>query len=114
MPKLDADEPFWEKAAARYISILIGFVLESAPAEEQTMESVCTVHRKMCSKAGRRVFEEWAEENPESFAARKYYQMIQSSNAEKMWNSIMEFVNQGLDMFDYKEYAPIWGECKCL
>lgn len=110
MPKLDAQEPFWEKAAARYISILIGFVLEDAPEEDQTMTSVCLIHRKMRSEKGRKAFEEWAEEHPDSFAARKYYQMRQSASAEKMWSSIMEFVNEGLDIFDYREYEPIWDD----
>lgn len=108
MPKLDASEPFWEKSAARYIGILIGYVLEAASKEEQTMTSVCMMHRKMRSKEGRFTFEEWAIENPDSFSARKYDQMAQSIGAERMWNSIMEFVNQGLDMFDYREYEPIW------
>lgn len=114
MPKLDGDEPFWEKAAARYISILIGFILEAAPEEEQTLTSVCMIHRKMRCKEGRRIFEEWAEDHPDSFAARKYYQMIQSAQAEKMWTSIMEFVNQGLDLFDYREYEPIWDEADSI
>lgn len=114
MPKLNADDPFWELAAARYISILIGYVLEVAPEEEQTMKSVCFVHQKMRSDRGADVFEEWAEANPESFAARKYYQMKHSKGAEKMWNSIMEFVNQGLDNFDFKEYEPIWDVAESI
>jgi len=108
MPKLDASEPFWELAAARYIGILIGYVLEEEDWEEQTMATVCRAHRKLSSEGGRRNFECWAKQNPDSFAARKYHQMIGSMSAEKMWNSIMEFVNQGLDLFDYREYAPIW------
>ena len=108
MPKLDAEEPFWEKAAARYICMLIGYVLEYAPEEEQTMTSVCEIHRRMLSSSGRVKFEKWAMENPHCFAARKYKQMAGSAEAEKMWKSIMEFVNEGLDVFDYIEYEPIW------
>ena len=110
MPKLDSDEPFWEMAASRYIGILIGYVLEEEILEEQTMAAVCRAHRKLRSNEGKRAFEYWADLNPNCFAARKYNQMMQSMQAEKMWNSIMEFVNQGLDMFDYREYAPIWDE----
>ncbi|MBQ7926267.1 MAG: type IV secretory system conjugative DNA transfer family protein [Lachnospiraceae bacterium] len=114
MPKLDADEPFWEKAAARYISILIGFVLEDAPEDEQTMTSVCLVHQQMRTKKGREFFEEWSREHPDSFAARKYRQMAQTASAEKMWSSIMEFANQGLDVFDFREYEPIWREADSI
>lgn len=109
MPMLDSDEPFWERAATRYISILIGFVLEDAPKEDQTMDSVCMIHRKMQMKEGRGEFAEWAKEHPDTFAARKYEQMMQTSGAEKMWSSIMEFANEALDVFDYREYYPIWA-----
>ena len=108
MPMLDASEPFWEKAATRYIAILIGYVLEVAVEEEQTMKTVCEVHRMLQKESGKRKFESWANGNPTAFAARKYQQMIESSKAEKMWSSIMEFVNQGLDVFDFREYDPIW------
>ncbi len=114
MPKLDADDPFWEMAAARYIGILIGYILEVAPKDEQTMKNVCFVHQKIRTESGREIFEEWAEENPESFAARKYYQMRYSRGAEKMWSSIMEFVNQGLDHFDFKEFDAIWDNADSL
>ena len=110
MPKLDEKEPFWEKAAARYISILIGYVLEEASIEEQTMNTVCKIHGALGTERGKDIFEEWVAEHPESFAARKYRQMKETSKADKMWSSIMEFVNQALDMFDYREYEPIFGE----
>lgn len=109
MPKLDSYDPFWEKAATRYISILIGFVLEDASKEDQTMDSICMIHQQMQMKRGRRIFEEWAVKHPDSYAARKYKQMMQSMQAEKMWSSIMEFVNEALDVFDYREYYPIWS-----
>ena len=108
MPTLDADEPFWEKSATRYIAILIGYVLEVLDKEEQTMKAVCEAHRFLQRESGRRKFESWASGNPIAFAARKYQQMRESSKAEKMWSSIMEFVNQGLDIFDFREYDPIW------
>lgn len=109
MPMLDSQEPFWEKAAIRYISMLIGFVLEDASEPDQTMDSVCMFHRKLQMKSGQRVFAEWVREHPLSYAARKYYQMTQSKEAEKMWGSIMEFANEALDVFDYREYYPIWA-----
>lgn len=108
MPVLDKTDPFWDKAAIRYISILIGFVLEDALEEERNMDMVCYVNRSLQTKGGKEYFENWVNEHPDSYAARKYTQMKQASNAEKMWSSIMEFVNQALDTFDYREYLPIW------
>ncbi len=114
MPTLDESEPFWEKAGTRYISILIGYLLEAADIDEQTMTNVCMLHRRMRSKSGRKLFEDWAEENMDTFAARKYYQMKSSTEAEKMWNSIMEFVNEALDVFDYREYEKIWDSAETI
>lgn len=108
MPMLDSHEPFGEKVATRYISILIAFVLESAPRKEQTIESVCMINRKMQTSRGKEIFEQWMSENPDSYSARKYKEILQSSKADKMWSSIQEFANQALDVFDYKEYRPIW------
>ena len=42
MPMLDASEPFWEKAATRYIAILIGYVLEVAIEEGANLIRVGT------------------------------------------------------------------------
>jgi len=108
MPKLDATDPFWEKAAIRYIAILIGYVIETTDKDDCTMKAVCEAHRMLQKESGRRRFEAWASGKPGAFAARKYQQMKHAVEAERMWSSIMEFVNQALDVFDYREYDSIW------
>lgn len=45
VPALDRAEPYWENSAARYISMLIGYVVEALPREEQNMESILELHR---------------------------------------------------------------------
>lgn len=114
MPELDSDDPFWEKAATRYIAILIGYVMEEYDEESRNMQNVIQLHYNMQSPEFRSSFTEWASEHAYSFSARKYLQEIQCMNAEKMWGSIMEFANQALDMFDNREYGCIWGNEETL
>ena len=108
MPTLDKTEPFWEKAAMRYIAILIGYVLEEYDEDRQTMQCVVELHHNMQHKEFREEFEKWASCHAYSFAARKYSLEIQCMNVEKMWGSIMEFANEGLDIFDNREFSCIW------
>lgn len=109
VPNLDRDEPFWEKAATRYISMLIGYVLEALPEDEINMLSVVKLHRKMQTGIGKEILEQWMEKYPDSFAAKKYAEMAGSQVAEKMWNSIMEFANEALDPFGYGDFDPIFA-----
>lgn len=109
VPTLDKSEPFWEKAAVRYIAVLIGFVLEALPKEDQNMHSVVTLHKKFNTSLGKDLLESWSKEKPDSFAARRYEEFSKSQNVEKMWYSIMEFANEALDPFDYKEYDAIFS-----
>ena len=107
MPTLDASEPFWEKAASRYIAMLIAFTLEALPEEEHTLMSVVKLHQNY-NDSTQRILLDWAQDNPESYAARKYKMLCSSSKADKMWNSIMEFANEALDPFDCAEFRRIF------
>lgn len=109
VPSLDKEEPFWEKAAMRYITMLIAYVLEALPENHHCMSSVVRFHEAFNEGKGRILLEEWAECHPDSLAARKYSEMSETHTAEKMWLSIMEFANESLDPFSYKEYEPIFG-----
>lgn len=108
MPVLDQKDPFWEKAAIRYIVMLMAYVTDAYPREEQTLSSVVRLHEKMVGGKGKRMLAEWAELHPESFSARKYNQLCATDTAEKMWVSILEFANEALDPFSYKEYDNIF------
>lgn len=112
MPKLDSKDPFWERAASRYIAMLIGYVLEALPKSEHTMRSVVTLHEQFMGGKGRKLLQSWAHIHPEKFSSRKYTEMSESYNAEKMWLSIMEFANEALDPFSYVEYDAIFAHAK--
>ena len=108
VPTLDILEPFWEQAAAGYITFLIAFCLETLPIEEQNMTSVCELHNRFVQPGGDLSFLQWSLENQDTYAAKKFHQINYSSNAEKMWSSIIEFANRALEVFDFEESKSIF------
>lgn len=112
MPSLDRHEPFWEKAAASYLTFLIAYGLEVLPKKEQNMCSVCELHHAYIQPNGELPFLTWIKENPDSFPARKYFEMQSSTSADKMWSSINEFANRALAPFDFKETKYIFKNQK--
>lgn len=108
MPTLDRYDPFWEKAAAGYLAFLIAYAMEVLDPEEQNMTSICKLHHAFIRPGGNLSFLQWSERNPDTFAARKYREINSSSNAEKMWSSIMEFANRALEPYEFEEARNIF------
>lgn len=108
MPELDSHEPFWEKAAAAYLTFLIAYCLETLDPEEQNMISVCRLHQAFIRPDGDLSFQQWSVNNPDTFAAKKFNEIRSSSNADKMWCSIMEFANRALEPFEFEEAKHIF------
>lgn len=103
------EDKFWLKMSERYISMLVAYVLEAMPEEEWTMSTVVKLHHEYGGGDAEELFKEWSKYNPDSFASRKYMDLRNSKEAEKMWVSTMEFVNEALECFDYSEYAKMFG-----
>lgn len=108
MPVLDGREPFWEKAAAGYLAFLIAFAMETLDIENQNMSSVCDLHHTFIRKDGNLSFLAWAEENPDTFAAKKFFEIQSSGNADKTWSCILEFANRALEPFEFEEAKNIF------
>jgi type IV secretion system protein VirD4 len=106
--KLDSDEPFWQQAAIRFISMLIAFVCEALPEEEQNMKSVVELHHQFLSGPGENLLLNWSIEHPEMYSSRKFVSISATKSAEKMCSSIQEFVNLGLEPFDNIEFEKIF------
>ena len=112
MPCLDTHEPFWEKAGTRYISMIIGYVLESLPEDEQTMSSVCEMHRAFLSGSGKNMIREFSLMNRDSYTGKKFREIIATQEASKMWSSIYEMGSEALDPFDYAEFENVFNKPK--
>ena len=106
---LDNTALYWTRAAARYISALIGYVLDALPEEEHHMMSVVKLHQAFMLGPGKIIMEKWAAENPDSYASRKFKMIKGTQSADKTWGCILEFANEALDIFDCKEYFNIFG-----
>lgn len=109
MPMLDSRDPFWEKAAAGYIAFLIAYCLEVLDPAEQNMLSVCKLNQAFIRPNGDLSFLQWAEKNSDTFAARKFHQIKSTTNADKTWSCIVEFVNRALEPFEFEEAKYIFA-----
>ena len=65
-------DPFWEFSARIYLESIIGYVLESLPEEEHTMDSVVRLSREIGTGRLSKLMDELAVLDPDSFAARRY------------------------------------------
>jgi len=108
MPVLNRYDPFWEMAAAGYLAFLISFCLDALEESEHNMISVCKLHQSFIKKNGTLLFDKWVEENPDTFTAKKFYQLQAIFNADKMWSSIVEFANRALELFMFEEAKSIF------
>jgi len=108
MPALNRYDPFWEMAAAGYLAFLISFCLDALEESEHNMISVCKLHQSFIKKNGTLLFDKWVEENPDTFTAKKFYQLQAIFNADKMWSSIVEFANRALELFMFEEAKSIF------
>jgi len=108
-PVEDHRDPFWDHAATMYLASMIGYVLECLPEEEHTLEYVAKLFAEMRAEPqeGRRIpnavrlFQELGEQNPDSFAYKKFKMYICTSGAEKMHASILGILAGKLDPLVY-------------
>lgn len=105
----DSKEPFWQEAARGYLAMLIAYAFDNFEKEELTLSNLFDLHGLFQTPDGRAVFDEYAHNHPSTFATRKYRAICSSLNADKMWGSINEFVNRGLEPYIYKESKWIFS-----
>lgn len=97
-------DPFWEKSAQLYIACMIGYVLESLPEEEHTLEYVRRLFAEMGPGSSDaemtnfdRLFREREQEDPNSFAVLKYHMFNTAKRAKVTFECIRMFIAEHLD-----------------
>lgn len=110
VPSLDKTEPFWEQSAANYIAFLIAYCLEAEPEECHNLPRVCELNRVFITDEIK--FVDWLHWNPDSIAHKRYTLIKASNSADRMWASIMGFVNLALEPFDFREAKGIFANKK--
>ena len=109
------DDPFWRESACNVLISLIAYVIEVLPSEEQHFGSVCALYRQLSEETVRNpkgdvsFFKELEDDNPESFAVKMYHMYSGNFPADKCWSSILQFVANALDIFTYRESAPLFN-----
>ena len=108
-PMSQHEEPIWDLSAASYVAFLISYCLETQPEKDRNLVRVGELHRQFARPNGDIQFLEWILENPESFAAKKYYEITANRTAEKMFASILGFVNVSLESYFFREAQCIFA-----
>ncbi len=105
----DSHEPIWDMCCQEIIVFYIAYVLSTEPLERQNMKSVVEVHTAFSQPRGELQFVNWAKqpENSDSFAAKKLMNILSNRSADKMFSSIMGFVNVTLASFYIREVADV-------
>lgn len=109
-PVMDGKEPIWDLSAASYMAFLIAYCLETEPLEEnKTLLRVGELHRQFAKPNGDIQFLEWISDHPASFAAKKYFEVMANRPADRMFASIMGFVNIHLEPYSFREASHIFA-----
>ena len=109
-PLMTKDDPIWDMCAAGYVAFLIAYCLEAEDSKDHNMATVCELRRIFSRKGGNLMFERWVEDHPESFASKKYYDVMANRPAEKMWSSIEGFVSSNLEIFNCSDMMDIFDK----
>ncbi len=96
---LEGDDPFWEIQGRAVLDFFISYTLEATPEEYHDMYTVCCLYREF-TRQGEDNFKEWIRDHRCTFVAKRYAQIKNMQTAEKMWSSILGFVNVALYPFD--------------
>lgn len=108
-PVKNMRDPFWESSAQTVISFLMSFTLEALVPEEHDMISMVDLYRQLCdASGGRKVIEQWCEDNPSTYAAKKYKMFCEIYDADRTWACIQQFVSVALNIFDTREIQNIF------
>lgn len=102
-------EPIWDLSAAGYVAFLIAYCLETEPLVNRNLIRVGDLHRQFSQPNGYIPFLEWISEHPDSFASKKYFEITANRTADKMFSSIVGFVNVNLEPYSFREARYIFA-----
>lgn len=102
-------DPFWEESARTVMAFLIAFTLEALREEDHCMSSIVELYRQLGMENGKKRFEVWCMEHPNSFAAKKYAMFCGVMNVDRTWGCISQFLAEALEPFDFREMEYIFG-----
>ncbi len=106
VPIESKNDPFWEQSAQIFLTAFIGYVLETLPPEEHTLEAVVQLYRNLNrtvrnedgdkSTAGAILFQALEKKMPDSAAWQNYQMASKVSESERTYASIEMFLTKNL------------------
>lgn len=88
-PPENSDDPFWDRAAANYLSLCIAYVLEELPEEERHLGSVVRLAQEMGGEAFERLMGELEVTNPSCFALDVWRRIAPTRLSDKTHASVL-------------------------
>lgn len=92
-------DPFWDHAAAMVLSVLISYVMEALPKEEQHLGSVARLQGLLNTTAFDFLMKEWETAHPDSYAAKKWHLFSDTKSADKTNASTNYILGEKLSSF---------------
>ena len=112
-PDEDMKDPFWDHAAANYLSCFIAYVLEVFPPADQSFDRVIEVFEQASDDASMvELFEALADEKPNSFAVAQFRRTRKTMGAEKMHASIMGIIAEKIMCLGFEEAKALFRNPK--
>ena len=113
-------DPFWEQAAQQYVACMIAYTMECLPPEERDLGTVMRLFACMdydrnergatfekSSKFGQ-MMHELEQEDPKSFAWKKFCSIRGNATAEKMHESIRGILTSKLDALTFDAAVSLY------
>ena len=106
------EDSFWVDSARNVLVCLISFLLEAFPDDNPNLSKVAALYDLMRYQIARQrgkpkitvpFLEDWAHENQDSFAVKKYRMFSDVICSDKTWGSIMMFLTNALSPFEFRE-----------
>ena len=108
VPILDKRDLYWSLSARKYVAMLIAYVMEMLPEENQNMRSIFSLHMETCAKRTKAHFDELCDDEPNSMFASLYKALSNIYQSDKTWACVLDFASAALDSLDTKEMDEIW------
>ena len=108
MPLRTLKDPIWEQCGQLLIEFLIAYCLEALPDKFHNMMTVCDLYHDFINPAKRTIMDDWILEHPDSHAAVIYGELKTNFVAEKMYASIIGFMNVAFRPFNLHSSSYIF------
>ncbi len=102
-PVESTKDPFWDHAAANYLTACVAYALEKLPPEEQTLRSVTRLVEGIATGETKVLLGTLAKTNPESYAVSVWRRAQITADAEKMHASILGILAEKLMCLTFEE-----------